>query len=383
MNKPLLNLRSIFVISLVASSLIFIIILQLKFNGNITGYYRIGTVLTRSQLLDNVTLFIHKGKAGNDGQFFLALSLDPLLRNPTTESALDNPRYRAKRIMYPVIGYILGAGSAKYIIYSLTLVNIIIISLLTTIYAVWLRHYQKSEKWALSLLLIPSFWIVLSISTADLLCAFFSLATLLCYRKDRIFLTILFASLSILTREPAALLLVALFIAAIIEKKYKILRYLWLPLIPFIAWNYYLSSVINNGGQGFLIATEIGYPLVGLFKKMLNLLSPVTISSEYVFDLAAFSLLAVVVTAGSITAWKNRALYPELSYIFLFQLLLLSTLTHHVIARFPDYTRISINVYLFSFMMLPWSNKFFRYVIPSTATVISLGYIAGFIFENI
>jgi hypothetical protein len=154
-------------------------------------------------------------------------------------------------------------------------------------------------------------------------------------------------------------------------------------LIPFIAWNYYLSLVLNNGGQVFLLSKEIGYPMLGIFKKLLTLISPVNISPEYLFDLVAFSILALVVTAGAKTAWKNRSLYPELSFIFFVQLLLMSTLTFHVIARFPDYTRVSNDIYLFSFMMLPWSGRFFRYVIPSAAAVVSLGYLVGFIFERV
>lgn len=115
MNKLLSKQRSIFLLSLSISSLLFVIILFVKFNGNITGFYRIGSTLRKSQLLDRQELFIHKGKTGNDGQLFLALSLDPLLRNPSTVTALDSPRYRAKRIMYPVMGYILG----NYILNSL------------------------------------------------------------------------------------------------------------------------------------------------------------------------------------------------------------------------------------------------------------------------
>lgn len=262
------------------------------------------------------------------------------------------------------------------------MLNILLISIITTLYAIWLKHYQQSENWALSLLLIPSFWLVLSISTSDLLSVCLSLATLLCYRKNKIFLTILCASLAILTREPTALLLVALFIAAIIEKKYIFLRYLWIPLVPFIAWSYYLSLIIDNGSQVFLISNEIGYPLFGIFKKLIMLISPDKISPEYLFDVSAFSLLTLVVSTGAKSAWGNLRLYPELSTIYFLQLLLISTLTFHVVARFPDYTRVSVDIYLFSFMMLPWSGRFYRRLIPSLAALVSIGYIIGFILER-
>ena len=46
------------------------------------------------------SIFINKGEVGYDGQQFLTIALDPALKNIESISALDNPRYRYRRIMY-------------------------------------------------------------------------------------------------------------------------------------------------------------------------------------------------------------------------------------------------------------------------------------------
>ncbi|HVW21139.1 MAG TPA: hypothetical protein VHC86_07965 [Opitutaceae bacterium] len=47
---------------------------------------------------------------GFDGQYYAELSLDPLLRDPQIKVALDDPPYRARRILLPWIAHVLGMG---------------------------------------------------------------------------------------------------------------------------------------------------------------------------------------------------------------------------------------------------------------------------------
>lgn len=47
---------------------------------------------------------------GFDGQYYAELSLDPLLRDPGITVALDDPAYRARRILLPWIAHALGFG---------------------------------------------------------------------------------------------------------------------------------------------------------------------------------------------------------------------------------------------------------------------------------
>jgi hypothetical protein len=361
----------------------FLIIFIVKFDGNITGFYRIGSVLPKSSLLNGIELFVHEGKRGNDGQLFLALALDPLLLNPTTISALDSPWYRAKRIMYPTVGWLLGLGSPKRIIWSLTLVNLLLIAVIVSLTASWLDHYCQQKAWALSIIAIPSIWMILSISTSDLLCATFSLAALLFYKKQNSKLTTLFMALAILTRETAILLLLVLIFTAFLEKKYSFLRSIWLAPIPFAVWNIYLLSILTPEKITSLFSAFFDYPLSGMVSKIHSLLTPEKIGAEYFFDIFTFILLLIVIANGIVVALRNRKIFPEISTLFFAQIIIFSTYKMNILGRFLDYTRVCTEIYLVAFMMLPWSNKFFRIIIPTIAALASIGYLAGFLFESV
>jgi hypothetical protein len=61
---------------------------------------------------------------GYDGQFYAQLALDPAFRSPAYQHALDDPRYRARRIFLPALGYIAGAGQPSAIIARFPFLNI-------------------------------------------------------------------------------------------------------------------------------------------------------------------------------------------------------------------------------------------------------------------
>jgi hypothetical protein len=53
---------------------------------------------------------------GFDGQLYAELSLDPLLRDPQLNTALDNPPYRAHRILLPWLAWIGGLGRPSWVL---------------------------------------------------------------------------------------------------------------------------------------------------------------------------------------------------------------------------------------------------------------------------
>lgn len=63
--------------------------------------------------------------AGYDGQFYAQLALDPTLRDPLLERALDAPSYRARRILAPALAHIAGLGRPFWILQAYSLLNVI------------------------------------------------------------------------------------------------------------------------------------------------------------------------------------------------------------------------------------------------------------------
>lgn len=117
-----------------------------KFQGNITGFFRIGDVLPFSPYLDASKAMIATGELGYDGQQFLTLAFDPWVRNPLTLEALDNPVYRYSRILYPLLGHGLALGRPALIPYSLVLINLVCLPLM-----VWRMAWglgNECRQWA-------------------------------------------------------------------------------------------------------------------------------------------------------------------------------------------------------------------------------------------
>ena len=67
----------------------------------------------------------HPRSTGYDGQFYAQLAVDPLLRDPAIDQALDNPPYRAHRILFSWIAWALGAGRPAWILQAASLENVL------------------------------------------------------------------------------------------------------------------------------------------------------------------------------------------------------------------------------------------------------------------
>ena len=63
---------------------------------------------------------------GYDGQFYSQLAVDPDVRRPEVQAALDNPRYRARRLLLPAMVHLAGAGNAWLTLQLFALVNVLV-----------------------------------------------------------------------------------------------------------------------------------------------------------------------------------------------------------------------------------------------------------------
>jgi hypothetical protein len=61
---------------------------------------------------------------GYDGQFYAQVAIDPSLRNPRLEHALDVPEYRSRRILIPALAWLLGGGQPSAIVAAYILLTV-------------------------------------------------------------------------------------------------------------------------------------------------------------------------------------------------------------------------------------------------------------------
>ncbi len=67
---------------------------------------------------------VPNGSGGYDGQFYVQMALDPLLRDPATDRAMDDAPLRARRILLAWTAYLLGLGRPAWIVQAFALQNV-------------------------------------------------------------------------------------------------------------------------------------------------------------------------------------------------------------------------------------------------------------------
>jgi hypothetical protein len=80
---------------------------------------------------------VMRGSAGYDGQFYAQMAVDPLLKHPLTDSAMDNAPLRARRILLSWTAYLIGFGRPAWILQVYALQNVLAWIALTFVLRRW------------------------------------------------------------------------------------------------------------------------------------------------------------------------------------------------------------------------------------------------------
>jgi len=321
-----------------------------------------------------------KGKRGNDGQQFLALSLDPLQVDPGTAKAVDNPIYRGKRLLYPWLAWLLGFGRPSLIIWWLGLINVACIGLASGLVARWAQLEQRSPQWGFAVLALPGYWITLSLGTADLLATTLMLAAAVAWKEQRPWRGGVTLAAALLSRETELLAWAASGLAALWEKRWRWLLPLGLAPLPLLALMGSLRQRFSLVADGALASLHFTWPLGGIAAKVGQLLLGTSALPplERLFDglslLLWLASLAVLLMAA-LGTWRVGRWLRLAAGLYLLPALCTST---QILARFPDYTRVWIDLAgLALLVLLSARSRWIRpWVLLSAA--VSVGYGVGY-----
>ena len=345
-----------------------------KFQGEVTGFFRIGSEMPLSPYLNPQKAFIHMGKVGNDGQQFLTLALDPLLSNPESIKALDLPAYRYRRILYPSLGSILGFGSPLLVPFALVFVNILSLAGMVFVVGLLLKRHAQPVWQSLLVLCVPGVWMTLSIATADLLNGVLLLSALLFYDQKKPALTALALCLACLTREASLLFLGAFALDALLNALLHInvaqcrkpLYWLSAALFPVVAWNLYalnfLSRSVENSLQSVSGSANIHFtaPFFGLASKLFELARGGK-GAQGLYDAGSFSLILFV---GLLLTLKLKKLWVRARAVALcaaFSVLLLTLTSMQILGHFVDYSRVHLALPLLLIATFAWDRAPFSH----------------------
>jgi hypothetical protein len=111
----------------------------------------IGEQLTaKVTALREVPHYIYEGSSGYDGAYYVQLALYPTLDNPELTRAIDNLPYRAKRILFCWVAWVLGLGQPAWVVQAHALLNVACWLILAVVLLRWfpLTGWENFLRWA-------------------------------------------------------------------------------------------------------------------------------------------------------------------------------------------------------------------------------------------
>jgi hypothetical protein len=375
--------RGIAAIAALVALLVWALLVFGKFGGNPTGLARIGERFAANPHLPPEQLLVLPDKRGNDGQQFLVLATDPLQLDPATAQAVDNPIYRGKRLLYPLLAWITGLGQPQLIVWTLGLLNVGCIAGAAGLVAQWAQLEQRNPRWGLAVLALPGYWITLTLSTADLLATTLLLAAAVAWRQARLSPLAGALSAALLTRETALLAWASTGLTALWERRWRWLLPLALVPLPLLAFTASLKARFATTADGLLASLHFGPPGLGILQKAEQVLGlrvlpgPPLVGLERGFDgLCLLFWLATlgVLAATALRGWGGRWLRLTAA-LYLLPALCTST---QILARFPDYTRVWIDLSSLALLALLSARSRWLLWWVGGAAALSVGYGLGF-----
>jgi len=379
MNKhTLVHISIAFALVCILVSILYFI----KYDRQITGFFRIGDVLPVTPFLSKSSIYINEGEVGYDGQQFLTIALDPALNNSESIRALDNPRYRYRRIMYPLLGYFIGFGKPIIVSYALVGINIFcIVSLvfLSSIFMMREKEATKKQKWLLPFLTlaITGIWVSLFLSTADLLGTTLFLGGLVILKQDKNAIAALCFGLACLTRETYLAVIIIFIIFNLLESRWKSLLYNSAAIIPSLFWNIFVIINLSGGTTG--IRENIGLPFVGVIEKIQSIILGGFFGKKLFESFCFFTLLAAafLIIVSSFHNWnKNKTIYlSAFPFIALLILSKMQILNYHV-----NYLRVFVDIFMLNLLTSHESTfSIHKITLLSICGVGSLAYATNYI----
>lgn len=107
------------------------------------------------------------GPYGYDGQFYAQLALDPLVRDPAIEGALDTFAYRARRVLFAATAHVLGLGQPRWILQAYALQNVACWLAIAWLLLRWLPP-ETTRRFAVWFLCLWSYGLIASVEGAML-----------------------------------------------------------------------------------------------------------------------------------------------------------------------------------------------------------------------
>lgn len=289
-----------------------------RHDGNLTALFCIGDRYPIPPLLADQRFYVHRDWVGYDGQFYLFLAYDPLLRTDLPRG-LDKPAYRSQRIGLPMLASMLSFGNESRLPYALFGSSIALFLMGCGYFLKILHHFRASAWWVLGYALSPGFLAAELRGTVDAASTSLIFIAIWELLKGRWFRCAVVLCAGALVREQTVLMSMAIAFWAVIQKQPRKALAFLMPAAVISLWGYYVSSRLGEPGMAMGAGLNLNWPMLGIVEKYLVVLPrirsaialwPLVVVVEIVFNLGLLigAVLAVKRLEAAPRDWVSLCL---------------------------------------------------------------------------
>jgi hypothetical protein len=213
------------------------------------------------------------------------------------------------------------------------------------------------------------------------------LASALAWQQQSLRWSFLSLTGALLTRETALLAWVTTGLTAVRERLWRWLIPLSLVPLPLWLWTAHLRIRFPAVPDATLASLHFTWPFAGILKKAMQLLGLSALPglqlsvTEHLFESLCFLLLCA--TLALLLVGAVSAGYPRWLRLTAALYLLPAVCTSmQILARFPDYTRVWIDLSSLALLLVIVRSSWISKVWIAMSGVISVGYLAGYFFVS-
>ncbi len=271
------------------------------------------------------SLAIAPGTEGFDGQFYFRMAHDPFsAEDRVLGIRFDTPSFRAQRVVYPLLAWIFsGGGQARYIPWSLVLVNAGALTACAWFGAMLAKARGQHAAWGLLAAGYPGFIITLSLDLTEIVASALVLAGLWALSRQRYVVASAALSVATLTRETTAVVALGILAAGLMAmvNDRRDGRPPWPSLVPgvvamtvLVAWQALLFRRYGTVPLSSSGTNNVTAPFAGFLSEAGGIFPPT--SSQALFRLLSLGfLLAVALWAGISLRSSSAPLHEKVAWV--------------------------------------------------------------------
>jgi hypothetical protein len=204
---------------------------------------------------------------GHDGQINYLIARDPFCRHDTNVllSVFDNPPYRYRRILYPLLAGGFGLFGARAVLLGLVFWLLLGAGLIAAASADLCSRWRVSGTAMVLVLLNPGTYLSAQVLTADALAAGLALGGVVLWFRQRQRTAALVLAAAVLVRETSLLVTLSLVLPLLAQRRIRPALFLAATSgLPWLAWSLWVRWAIP-GGNGL---ENLSPPFAGIIESI-------------------------------------------------------------------------------------------------------------------